>query len=317
MAAGEEMRISKIILMFCLFLLLAGIVSADAETDILLLNSDIAIEKYKIAQEEYKKTISYKVTEYTVEGFKGETSELYRVISRNPYRLIYCIGTKAYLTAIKYAPEKTILFSSIMNWRRLPEGDTVFGISNELHPMMHLMHFKNLFPDIKNIGVLYSREINEQWLALSKEAAEKVGINIIGEAVPDMDQTKESLEKILPEMDALWLIPDPMIISSRKNVISIIQACDRKKIPVFSYNHVYSKLGATLIIAVDDSTVGRQAAVMSDNILSGHLPKDNIQLPAGSNITVNLNKIKEFGIPYNHDALDTINHIFDATDIED
>ncbi|MBA4366334.1 MAG: hypothetical protein C0403_01700 [Desulfobacterium sp.] len=77
------------------------------------------------------------------------------------------------------------------------------------------------------------------------------------------------------------------------------------------------KLGATLIVAVDDSTVGRQAAVMSDNILSGHLPSDNIQLPAGSHITVNLNKIKEFGIPYNHDALDTINHIFDATVMED
>ncbi|MBA4368359.1 MAG: hypothetical protein C0403_12070, partial [Desulfobacterium sp.] len=219
------MRISKIILMFCLFLLLAGIVSAEEVPDILLLNSDVSIEKYKIAQEEYKKTISYKVAEYTIEGFEGETSELYRAISRNPYRMIYCIGTKAYLTAIKYAPEKTILFSSIMNWQRLPQGDSVFGISNELHPMMHLMHFKNLFPDIKNIGVLYSREVNEQWIALSKEDANKAGINIIGEAVPDMDQTKESLDKILPEMDALWLIPDPTIISSRKNVISIIQAC--------------------------------------------------------------------------------------------
>ncbi len=311
------MRISKNILMFCLFLFLAGNVSAEEVPDILLLNSDASIEKYKIAQEEYKKTISYKVTEYTIEGFEGETSELYRAISRNPYRLIYCIGTKAYLTAIKHAPEKTILFSSIMNWRRLPQGDSVFGISNELHPMMHLMHFKNLFPDMKNIGVLYSREINEQWMVQSKEDAKKAGINIIGETVPDMDQTKESLDKILPEMDALWLIPDPMIISSRKNVISIIQACDKKKIPVFSYNRVYSKLGATLIVAVDDSTVGRQAAVMSENILSGHLPQDNVQLPAGSHITVNLNKIKEFGIPYNHDALDTINHIFDATVMED
>jgi len=311
------MRISKNILMFCMFLFLAGNVSAEEVPDILLLNSDTSIEKYKIAQEEYKKTISHKVTEYTIEGYKGEISELYRTISRNPYRMIYCIGTKAYLTAIKHAPEKTILFSSIMNWRRLPQGDSVFGISNELHPMMHLMHFKNLFPDIKNIGVLYSREINEQWMVQSKEDAKKAGINIIGEAVPDMDQTKGSLEKILPEMDALWLIPDPMIISSRKNVISIIQACDQKKIPVFSYNHVYSKLGATLIVAVDDSTVGRQAAVMSDNILSGHLPQENVQLPAGSHITVNLNKIKEFGIPYNHDALDTIDHIFDAAVAED
>jgi len=311
------MRISKIILMFFVFLLLAGIVSADAEPDILLLNSDVSIEKYKIAQEEYKKTISYNVTEYTIEGFKGESSELYRAISRNPYRLIYCIGTKAYLTAIKHAPEKTILFSSIINWQRLPQGDAVFGISNELHPLMHLMHFKILFPDMKKIGVLYSREINEQWLAQSKEDANKAGIRIIDEAVPDMDQTDESLDKILPEIDALWLIPDPMIISSRKNVISIIGACDKKKIPVFTYNHVYSKLGATLVVAVDASTVGRQAAVMSDTILSGHLPLDNIQLPAGSHITLNLNKIKEFGIPYNPDALDTIDHIFDAAVAEE
>jgi putative ABC transport system substrate-binding protein len=310
------MRILKNILFFCLCLLIPGVVSAGSEPDILVLNSNISIEKYKIAQEEYKKAIAYKVSEYTVEGFPGDISDLYRIISRKPYRLIYCIGTKAYLTARKYAPEKVTLFSSIINWRRLPQNNSVFGISNELHPTMHLMHFKNIFPDIKNIGVLYSREFNEQWIALSKEEAKKTGINIISKAVLDIDQTNESLTKFLTKIDAFWLIPDPMIISSRKNLMRVIQDCNKNKIPVFSYNNLYAKLGATLIVSADDSTIGRQAAVISDDLLSGRELSQKVQLPAGSHITLNLNKVKAFKIPYNHEALDSVNHIFEFNAVE-
>jgi putative ABC transport system substrate-binding protein len=311
------MRVIQIILLSFLILLIPGIAGSGSEPDILLLNSDASIEKYRAAQEEYKKTLSQPVSEYTIEGFPGEISELYRKISRGPHRLIYCIGTNAYLTAIEHAPEKTILFSSIINWRRLPRKETVFGISNELHPAMHLMHFKNIFPKIKNIGVLYSREFNEQWIALSKEAAEKSGIRIISQAVMDIDQTDKVLKKILPEIDALWLIPDPIIISSRKNLINVIRICDPNKTPVFSYNTAYAKLGATLIVAVDDSTVGRQAAVMSNDLLAGRVLPENVQHPAGSQITVNLNKVKVFGIPYRQEALDTVNTIFESENTDD
>ena len=152
---------------------------------------------------------------------------------------------------------------------------------------MHLMHYKNIFPKIRKIGVLYSKEFNEQWIALAREAGPKAGVDIISKDVPDIDLTDEALKSLLPNIDALWLIADPIIISSRKNLTHVIQVCDQHKIPVFSYNSAYATLGATLVVAVDDSTIGRQAAVMSDDLLAGQPLPRNVQYPAGSNITVN------------------------------
>ena len=306
------MRLRSIISFFFLLSIAAATAYAGDDAEILLLNSSRSVEKYRVVQEEFKDSISHRVSAYMIDGYDGEISDLYRTISRGSHRLIYCIGTKAYLAAMDHAPEKMILFSSINNWRRLPQGDGVYGISNELHPAMHLMHYKNIFPNIRKIGVLYSKEFNEQWIALAREAGPKAGVAIISKDVPDIDLTNEALETLLPEIDALWLIADPIIISSRKNLIHVIQVCDQHKIPVFSYNSAYGALGATLVVAVDDSTIGRQAAVMSEDLLAGRPLSRNVQYPAGSHITVNLDKVRAFGISYNHGALETVNTIVDS-----
>jgi len=305
------MRLLKTILILCFFLITSGIVSAGDEPGVLLLNSDRSIEKYRTAQEGFKGSVSYNVSEITIRGYEGDISDLYRQISREPYRLIYCIGTEAYLAAVKHAPEKNIVFSSIINWRRMPEGPHVYGVSNELHPMMQITHFKHIFPDLKNIGVLYSREFNEQWLDLSKDAAKKTGVIIISRAVPDIDQSKEALKELLPDIDAFWLIPDPMIISGKKNLLDLIHICDKNKIPVFSYNDLYAKYGATLIVSADDSTIGRQAAVITEDLLVNREISKKVQLPAGSRITLNLEKVKTFDLKTNDAALDSVNHILE------
>lgn len=300
-------------LLICLILLLPGgsLSAAEQVADILLLNTNAAIEKYRTAQEEYQKAVPHTVSNTSIEGFPGDISELYRDIARTPYRLIYCIGTRAYLAALKHAPEKTILFSSIINWRRLPQGDHVYGIANELHPTMHLAHFKTIFPRLKTIGVLYAREFNEQWIALAKESAAYTGISLVTQSVTDMAETRRALQKLLPEIEAFWMIPDPMIISSRNNLIDVIQDCDQHRVPVFSYNELYAPLGVTLIISADESTVGRQAAMISRDLLSGRPPRQKVQLPAGSAISLNLKKVKDFNIPYNPASLEMINQIFE------
>ncbi len=305
------MRLLKSILIFCFFLIAPGILLAGDEPDILLLNSDSSVEKYRTAQESFKGSVSYTMSEITIQGYKGDISDLYRQISRKPYRLIYCIGTEAYLAAVKHAPEKNIVFSSIINWRRMPEGFHVYGVSNELHPLMQLTHFRHIFPDLKNIGVLYSREFNEQWLDLSKDAAKKAGVVIVSRVVQDIDQSREALKKLLPDIDAFWLIPDPMIISGKKNLLELIHICTTSKIPVFSYNDLYAKYGATLIVSADDSTIGRQAAVIAEDLLSGREISRKVQLPAGSSITLNLENVKAFDLKTNDAALDSVNRILE------
>jgi putative ABC transport system substrate-binding protein len=80
-------------------------------------------------------------------------------------------------------------------------------------------------------------------------------------------------------------------------------------VPVFTYHDIFAEYGATLIVSVDDGTIGRQSAGLSNDVLSGVKMEEKIQYPAGSHIILNLKKVKEFDLPYNEQALGIVNQI--------
>ncbi len=301
----------NIILIVCFFLLTPGVAVSDSGPNILLLNSDRSVEKYKIVQEEFKKAIKYPVNEVYIKDRSRNLLDAVEFFNKNKFDLIYCIGSKAYMTAYKNVENTDIVFSSILNWRRLPEKPGIFGVSNELHTVMQIMLFRYIFPDIKKIGVLYSKRFNSQWFEQSKDEAKTVGIELIGKPAADTKNTRAEIINLLNEIDALWLISDPMVISSKKSLLKILKLCDRYKIPVFSYNSVFVKYGAMLIVSVDNPTIGRQAASIAQELLEGIKKEPNVQFPAGSQIILNLKKAKAFDLRYREEALGSVNRIIE------
>ncbi|MDM8525443.1 ABC transporter substrate binding protein [Desulfococcaceae bacterium HSG8] len=275
---------------------------------ILLINSNTAVEKYRVAQEEFKKTIPYELREVNL----GKSVSHIDVDGLTAYNanFIYCIGGKAYSFANKHFDDKNIVFSSIINWLRLPSlSQRTYGVSNELHARMPLFMFRSIFPNIKKIGVLYSQYYTLQWFEKTREQAGEVGIEIIGETVSDKGQTMRALKKLLPAVDAVWVTSDPMVMPEKKYLYKMLDACDELKIPVFSYHEAFAKYGASLVVSVDNPTIGRQAASIAMGVLSGDEMGDKVQFPAGSYITLNLKKVEAYGVEYNKDALGLVNSI--------
>ena len=116
------MRLRSIIWILCLLLLAAARASAGDAAEILLLNSSRSVEKYRVAQEEFTESVSHRVSAHMIDGYGGEISDLYRTISRGSHRLIYCIGTKAYLAAMEHAPEKNDPFFFHQQLAKTPPG---------------------------------------------------------------------------------------------------------------------------------------------------------------------------------------------------
>ncbi|QTA91528.1 ABC transporter substrate-binding protein [Desulfonema magnum] len=275
---------------------------------ILLINSNAEVEKYSVVQEEFRKTVSCPVLEIDL-GDKKENYDIIKLLSYNA-DLVYCIGGKAYSFAGKYFNEKDIVFSSIINWLRLPSlSQKVYGVSNELHARMPIFMFRSVFPDIKKIGMLYSQQYTSQWFEKSREQASELGIEIIGSAVSDKASVMPALRQLLSEADAIWLISDPLVISEKKYLFEILKKCDTNKTPVFSYHDAFAKSGAVLTVSVDTPTIGRQAANIVMGILAGEKIDEKVQFPAGSHIILNLKKVKAYGLKYNKNALGLINNI--------
>ena len=226
--------------------------------------------------------------------------------------VVYCIGTKSYLMAHKYVGKTPVVFSSILNWLRLPMSDRRCGVSNELHAGMEMMLFRHIFPEIQTIGVLYSQKYTAEWFQSAGTQAQELGLTIVGHHI----EKKESLEAALTalieqKVDAFWLIPDPAVMSDAQDLQIILDLCDARKIPIFSYNEAFTQYGAALSISVDTPTIGRQAAALAASIVAQEDLPERVQFPAGSYITLNLKKVTEYHLPYNEDALGSGNTILE------
>ena len=292
-----------------LLLMHPGSLAADKEPKVLLINSDARVEKYKLAQEEFTRALSRSVRTINLEDTQWKAAELENVLYDEYPDLVYCIGSKAYLTAHRYISEKDIVFSSIVNWQRLPVTKKTYGVSAELHSGMYMTLYRYIFPGVKKIGVLYSEQYNSQWFNKTRAEAQEMGIDIIGRPIAESKHTLDALKELMPRIDALWLISDPLIMGDKENLMELFKACDAKKLPVFSYQDIFIDYGALLVVSVDEPTIGRQAAGIASEILSLGKSDEKVQYPAGSHIILNLKKVKEYGLQYNEAALSAVNQI--------
>ena len=290
---------------------LISVLSADEGPKIMVINSNAAVDKYKIAQEEFTKSIPTPVMKLDLGDKKLKLQDIEDFLYDEYPDLVYCIGTKAYLLANKFISDRNIVFSSILNWHRLPLATKTYGVSSEFNPEMQLTLYRYIFPGLKKIGVLYSNKYNKQWFNEAQKAAKEMGVEIIGKSLSKRREILPELSELLKEMDALWLISDPVIISDKKTLIEVFKLCDLNKKPILSYHSAFAEHGAVLVVSVDIPTTGRQAAAMSLEVLSDDVVKKKVQLPAGSHIILNLRKANEYGLKYGETALSVVNRIIE------
>jgi putative ABC transport system substrate-binding protein len=304
------MKLRKFIWLITWFsLIVPATLAAEKEPKILLINSDATVEKYKVAQEEFVKAFPHPVLKVNLSDKKWRIPDVEDLLYDEYPDLTYCIGTKAYLIANRFISEKDIIFSSIINWHRLPMTKKTYGVSNELHSGMQITLFRYIFPEVKKLGVLYSEKYNSQWFNETKLEAKEMGLKIIGGAVSENRQARSALKELLPDIDALWFISDPLIVSDKKILMEVFKECDAKKVPVFTYHDIFVEYGAVLIVSVDDPTIGRQAAGIAAEVLSVGKMDEKVQYPAGSHIILNLKKVKEYGLHYKEETLNAVNQI--------
>ena len=303
------MLLSCVIGAFC-----QNIQAAHAKTPpkILVINSDASVEKYRIPQEEFQQVFESPVMLMDLEKEKITVDDLEEIFYDESPDVVYCIGTKSYLMAHKYVGKTPMVFSSILNWLRLPMSDRRYGVSNELHSGMEMMLFRHIFPDIATIGVLYSEKYTAEWFQFASAQAQELGVTLVGHQIEKKESLAAALTALIEQkIDAFWLIPDPAVMSDSQELQIILDRCDARKIPIFSYNEAFTQYGAVLSISVDTPTIGRQAAALAASILAKEDVPERVQFPAGSYITLNLKKVTEYHLPYNEDALGSVNTILE------
>ncbi len=279
-------------------------VAADAPARVLVLNSDAAITRYNEALAAFKETLGSPVTEFNLAT--SNESMLRRTLTAERPTIIYCLGGKAYTSALKVAGGVPIVLSSAINWERFKvDPKTTRVVANELPAVSQLTLFRQFFPKLQRVGVIYTAGMNRQWFAQAVAAGKEVGIEVIGRTITRNAQLGGALTELTRKVDALWLMPDPDVLDDETSVKLYFDRADAAKIPVFAYSAVYTNFGPTLVIAPDMQTVGRQAA----GIVQDFAGASAVTTPGGSEVTLNLQRVRKYNLEFNREALDSVNHL--------
>lgn len=279
------------------------------EGKVLVVNSNLSIDRYQIAQKVFIDSIlNTNLTLVNLEHEAQPVEYLQDVLNKNNYDAIYCIGAKA-LGSIEYiSPDAPVVYSAVLNWRRFKDHKNYFGISSELSPEVQLTWIKYFFKDIQKIGVYYSQE-NESLISDAVAVSKNLSINLIPIKLNTDEHLLASAKEVLPKFDALWLISDSSVLSSANSVEDLFNLAKEKNVPVLAYNTLFIDMGAVMSLGIDLPTTARQAAILTSKILDKQMPKEVIQFPAGSKIVLNRKGLNHHQMKLNPGVLDSVDEL--------
>jgi len=290
---------------------LSDILLAKENGGVLILNSNESVKKYSQIQTVFKANFDGVTAETDIgSNWLDEKPVEKSIRDMNP-DIIFSIGSKAYILASKIANNTKIIYSLGINWQRFAITEKTYVVASEVPPMTNVMMYRYFFPEIKTVGILYSKKHNKEWFSSVVADSEQVGIKIIGKAITKNKEVGNALNDLLSTVDAFWLISDPVVLSGMEYVKEIFTRCDAMKIPVFSYDHLFTNFGASFIISTDIDTMGKQAAKIAQYLQSNKDPVGKIQNPAGTYIAINTKKLEQYGIKLNIKALSSVNEFIE------
>jgi putative tryptophan/tyrosine transport system substrate-binding protein len=290
-------------------------IAQDLPHKILVLNSNRSVDRYQRTEDEFRRQMrGQTIVDVNLEETDMDAEGLRELIARENPDLIYSIGSQAFQLGGEYGGDKPQLFSSVINWRRFPRRANVYGIANELSLSQELSLLRYLLPKAIRVGVVFDPKFNRERVAEAHTYSLEVGLTLEEKPIENStnEEVEDAVDELLPQIDVLWLIADPGILTDRDRVEGIFQAADEAGKPVYAYSDVFVRFGASLVAAADIPTIGRQAAALAQSILRHEKPGETVQPPAGSRITLSVCHLGKLKVGYNEDALDSVSQLIEC-----
>ena len=146
---------------------------------------------------------------------------------------------------------------------------------------------KEVVPHITTVTVLKYRGSPLDSIKETNAVANALGINVQVIELSDSDAVdKALLEKPPKRVDALVVLPSPMLVNRRTR---IVQLAAETKLPAIYPNKEYAEAGGLLSYSARASDLFRRAAIYVDKILKGAKPADlPLEQPTKFELLINL-----------------------------
>ena len=260
--------------------------SAASAQKILAVQS-IRVVPYEQALKGFESVCKVNVQHLVLSDYKG-VDIAHKIKSLRP-DMILAIGATA-LSRVRHIREIPVVYFMVLDPKSVISSDekNVFGVSMNIPQEDQLSIIVKIFPDAKDIGIIYNPQKTGFMVKRAEEPARDAGMNLIKKTISDPKDAVSQIMEMKGKIDLLWLLPDTTVLMP-ETIKFLFLFSMNNKIPVVAFSENYLKMGALLSIGIDSYDIGRQAGKLAKKIFTGEKKSFNKHINARKPV-VSLNK---------------------------
>lgn len=256
------MKILSIALSLCL-LIVYGLAHAGQE---IVVVQSLRIKPYSEALNGVKEICQARIHHFIIEEIKD--SNLIEDIKNVNPAVILAIGPKA-LVELMPIEDIPIIYLMVLNPETIVSiENNIRGVSMNIPPDKQLSALLDALPGIKNIGILYDPNHSSKSVELARISANKMGINIIAQAIHHSKEVPTALMKMKDSIDVFWMLPDLTVVTP-ESVEFLLLFSFENKLPIMTFSEKYVNMGAFISMNIEAFDMGKQAGEMANKVITG------------------------------------------------
>ncbi|HEL9635699.1 TPA: ABC transporter substrate-binding protein [Streptococcus suis] len=181
-------------------------------------------------------------------------------------------------------------------------GGNITGVSDQTPVADAVSLIKEITPEAKTIGVLYSSNEDNSKIQVAefKAAAEEAGYTVLEYAVASSNEIAATVEVASSKADVLFTPVDNTVASAFSTVVSV---ANKTKTPIFTSVEDMVEGGGIASVTLSQYDLGVATGKMAAKILDGANPADTpVQIFNEGTVVVNQKVAKELGITLSDDV---------------
>ncbi len=238
------------------------------------------------------------VVEYNLSRNVNKGKRVMELLAATPPELVLAVGPLAASLAKQALKDVPIVFCLVPDSSlKSLKADNITGISMQLPIKTQLKVLKLMAQNVQSVGVIYNKQHTGRIIEESRQVAAAIGLQLVAEEIDSRNQVAEALARMRGKVDALWVVPDNLILNQSAHA-SLVDFAVRMKIPLFSLTSKFVKVGALVSLSPDYTLIGKQAATIAKRILKDRVSPTLIPVtpPEGMEIALNLDTAKKIGV---------------------
>jgi ABC-type uncharacterized transport system substrate-binding protein len=244
-----------------------------------------------------------------VQGFKeafGRPVEVKTVAEGMPdipkdTRMIVTFGGKA---AILDFPKNIPVVYGLAPSVDLPSGQRkapTIGIHTSPQPRVILDRMKRMQPGLRRFVMFWSSRSISPFVVEMERASKELGLVLVVEKIEQLDQLPDRLRSLDGSFDAIWLPPDPQLVTPQ-SFATLKEFCASRHVMFYAPTDILVEKGAVASISSSFTEIGRSAAQVSQKLLADG-PLGPMVFPQNVSVTLNLSAASRAGLAFAPEVL--------------